>query len=54
MYRDTYGISPAVTRREAILNSQPPSGGLYVPAHIPQFQDGEIESLRKIKGKVTL
>jgi len=46
LYRDTYGISPNVTRKEAILDSQPPSGGLYVPAHVPKFESGEIESLR--------
>ena len=46
MYRDTNGISPNVTRKEAILNSQPPSGGLYVPTHVPRYMDGEIESLR--------
>jgi threonine synthase len=45
-YRDSYAISPDVTRREAILNSQPPSGGLYLPVTIPQFQKGEIKSLR--------
>jgi threonine synthase len=45
MYRDTNGTSPAVTRRKAILESQPPSGGLYVPTEIPRFAPGEIESL---------
>ena len=45
-YRDTNGVSPVVSRREAILNSQPPSGGLYVPTHIPKFEPGEIASLR--------
>jgi hypothetical protein len=39
-------MSPPVSRREAILDSQPRSGGLYVPDYIPVFQEGEIESLR--------
>jgi threonine synthase len=46
MYRSTRGLSPAVDRRTAILESQPPDGGLYVPTRIPQFKGGEIESLK--------
>jgi threonine synthase len=46
MYRSTNGISPPVDRRTAILESQPPDGGLYVPTYIPQFRPGEIKSLR--------
>lgn len=46
MYRSTNGYSPIVDRRTAILESQPPDGGLYVPTFVPQFGLGEIRSLR--------
>lgn len=42
-FLSTRGKSPQVTFIEAIFNGLAPDGGLYVPVHIPQFTEKEIE-----------
>ncbi len=46
MYYSTTGKSPLVDRKTAIVQGQPPDGGLYCPTRIPRFEPGEIQSLR--------
>lgn len=45
-YISTRGLSAPVSAEEAILTGLAPDGGLFVPAYIPRFDDGEIEKLR--------
>ena len=44
-YVSTYGLSPAVSFREAVMQGQAPDGGLYVPEKIPSFPPSFFQEL---------
>jgi threonine synthase len=45
LYYSTNLRAPAVSFREALLKGLAPDGGLYMPSHLPQFTNGELEAL---------
>ena len=45
-YISTRGQSPALNFSEILLGGLAPDGGLYLPAHYPQFNDGDLSAMR--------
>ena len=45
-YISTRGQSPALSFSEILLGGLAPDGGLYLPAHYPQFNDADLNAMR--------
>ena len=45
-YISTRGQSPALSFSEILLGGLAPDGGLYLPAHYPQFNDDDLNAMR--------
>ena len=45
-YISTRGQSPALNFSEILLGGLAPDGGLYLPAHYPQFNDADLSAMR--------
>ena len=47
-YISTRGQSPALSFSEILLGGLAPDGGLYLPAHYPQFNDADLTAMRSM------